>query len=90
MMKYLILYLLAINKIALVLCFADKRRATEKTRRISEKTFFAISLVGGSAGVYIAMYLARHKTNKLHFVIGIPTILVIQATVLLYVICTYC
>lgn len=84
-MNYIVLYLSLINAVAIILCVSDKQRAKQKRMRISEKSLFAISIIGGSVGMYIAMYLMRHKTSRLHFVIGIPVIIVVQAVILLYV-----
>ena len=49
-MEWTILYLTAVNSAAFLLFAADKKRAKEKKRRISEKTLFAISLLGGKFG----------------------------------------
>lgn len=35
-------------------------------------------MVGGSIGAILAMIILRHKTNHTSFLIGIPTILIIQ------------
>lgn len=72
------IYLLVINVIGLLLMGEDKRRARKHLWRISEKTLFLCSLLGGSVGTWAGMYLFRHKTRHWYFVVGMPLILVIQ------------
>ena len=43
-----------------------------------------IAAVGGSIGVWAAMYTVRHKTKHMKFVIGVPVILAIQIGFVLY------
>lgn len=47
-------------------------------RRVPERTLFLIAALGGSVGVLLGMYLFRHKTKHLSFVLGIPAILAAQ------------
>lgn len=46
--------------------------------RVPEKTLFLLALAGGSAGALAGMYVFRHKTKHLKFVIGLPLILILQ------------
>ena len=78
MMMY---YLILINAVGLVLMLLDKRFAVRHTRRIPEKTLFAVAALGGSLGVYLGMWLAHHKTKKPKFTIGIPLILAAQVAI---------
>ena len=71
-------YLVVLNVLALVLMGVDKRRAKRHAWRIPEATFFAVALLGGSAGAWAGMYLFRHKTRHLKFTLGIPLILAAQ------------
>ncbi|MEA5002235.1 MAG: DUF1294 domain-containing protein [Christensenella sp.] len=65
-------YLLAINIIAFVACFIDKRAARRSKRRISEQTLFLLSAFGGAFGFLVGMFVFRHKTKHLSFRIMIP------------------
>ena len=56
----------------------DKYKAQHNKWRISEKTLFIITLLGGGIGTIFGMYKFRHKTKKLYFVIGFPTILILE------------
>ena len=61
--------------------WSDKHRAKKHAWRIPEKSFFIVSLMGGSIGSWAGMYLFHHKTKHWYFVIGMPLILVIQVGV---------
>ena len=71
-------YLTIINAIAFALKLADKAWARKNLWRIPERTLFTAAILGGSVGSLLGMYLARHKTKHLKFVIGIPVILAAQ------------
>ena len=67
-----------INIAAFALFGADKRKARRGDWRISEKALFLSAVLGGSLGALIGMRLFHHKTKHWYFVIGIPTIFVLQ------------
>lgn len=71
-------YLVMVNALGLSLMGLDKKRAINRQWRIPEKTLFMASIIGGSVGTLIGMYLFRHKTKHWYFVIGMPAILIIQ------------
>ena len=81
-MKYLILYLIIINFISFLLVAIDKRKAIKNKYRISEKTFFIFSFIGGSLGTLLGMIQFHHKTKKLKFLIGIPILFLFNILVL--------
>lgn len=83
-LKYLALYLLFINVVSVILCIADKLKAKLDDWRISEKTLFVASTIGGAVGMYITMCLIRHKTKHKRFMIGLPVIIIVQCALLLY------
>ncbi|NLO35039.1 MAG: DUF1294 domain-containing protein [Clostridiaceae bacterium] len=64
----------AMSVLGLALMGLDKRRARRRLWRVPEKTLLAVALLGGAAGVWIGLYLFRHKTRHLLFVLGVPTI----------------
>ena len=84
-MDAIIIYVTMINIIAFLMYGVDKWNAKHELRRIPEKTLLGIAAVGGSVGAYVGMQLFRHKTRKPKFYIGIPTIVVIQVAIVLYV-----
>ena len=61
----------------------DKRKAQRGSWRTPEKTLFTITLLGGGIGTIIGMYKFRHKTKKMRFTIGFPTILITEIVVLI-------
>lgn len=80
----LIYYIIIINFLGLSLMGIDKRKAVKNHWRIPERTLFIVSLLGGSIGSFVGMYLFRHKTKHLRFTIGIPVILVLQILAVLF------
>lgn len=77
-MQFVYLYVIVINVIGFLLMGIDKEKAKRKAFRISEKSFFLCSLLGGSIGTWAGMYVFRHKTKHWYFVIGMPIILFVQ------------
>ncbi|SHH49243.1 Uncharacterized membrane protein YsdA, DUF1294 family [Clostridium collagenovorans DSM 3089] len=82
-MNNFFIYLVAINLIAFIFMYEDKRRAKRKQWRIPEATLLGISTIGGSLGAYIGMYSFRHKTKHLKFTLGIPIIFIIQLFIIM-------
>lgn len=82
----LIYYLILINATALLLMLADKQKARRKLWRIPEAVLMLLSVLGGSLGILIGMYLFRHKIQHLKFSVGVPVILTLQlvAAILLW------
>ena len=74
----IVLYLAAINIIAMAAMAADKKRAGSGSRRIPERTLFLLAALGGSAGAIAGMFIFRHKTRHLSFRIGLPAIFIVQ------------
>jgi uncharacterized membrane protein YsdA (DUF1294 family) len=81
-MKYFIGYVVVINLVAFFVMHNDKRRAQKHKSRVPEKRLFLFAGILGSLGIWTGMYLFRHKTKHLKFVIGVPLILIIQILVL--------
>lgn len=84
MTRIILVYLVIINIVGLLLMLIDKRRAIENKWRIPEKTLFLIAILGGSIGSIIGMNTFRHKTKHWYFVIGMPTIFIVQIVLVSY------
>lgn len=84
MIRLILLYLFIINALSFLLMLADKQMAKKKLRRIPEATLLTAAALGGSIGSLIGMYIIRHKTKHLKFVIGVPLILIAQITLVLW------
>lgn len=81
---YLIIYLIIINLTGFLAMAIDKRRAKKGEWRIKEGTLFMITLLGGGIGTISGMYVFRHKTKKLKFTVGLPTILLVEVVLIIY------
>jgi uncharacterized membrane protein YsdA (DUF1294 family) len=69
------IFLLIINSVSLLVMSFDKAKSRHNQRRVSEKNLFLLALLGGGVGIYVAMYLFRHKTKKWYFTTGVPVII---------------
>lgn len=87
--QLLLIYLVIINLIAFFYFGWDKLCSQMNKRRISEKTLWGLSLIGGSLGALVGMNFFRHKTKKLSFQAGMAIILVIQIFLITYLITDY-
>lgn len=85
----IIVYLLAINLIGILIMLIDKRKAVKGSWRIPEKTLLIVALLGGSIGTMAGMYWFRHKTKKLKFTLGFPTILITEIILIIYFLINY-
>ena len=77
-MAFEYLFLILVNALGLILMLADKQKAKRNKWRISEATLFSVAAIGGSVGIWMGMYLFRHKTKHIAFTAGIPAILAAQ------------
>jgi uncharacterized membrane protein YsdA (DUF1294 family) len=75
-------YLLIMNIIGFILMGIDKHKAKNKGWRTPEKALFLASLIGGSLGTWLGMYVFRHKTKHWYFVIFMPLILILHIVLL--------
>lgn len=83
-LKNIIIYLLIINIIGFIIMYIDKQKAKKHKWRIPEKTLLYITLLGGGIGTISGMYTFRHKTQKYGFVIGFPTITIVEIIFIVY------
>lgn len=86
---YFVIYLIVINLIGLFIMYLDKKKAMYGRWRIPEKSLIIIALLGGSIGCMVGMKLFRHKTQKIKFVLGYPTILIAEAILIIYFLVKY-
>ena len=84
--KFIIIYFIVINLIGVGAMALDKYKAQKGYWRISENMLFLITLLGGGIGTVFGMYKFRHKTKKLKFTIGLPTILITEIIIMLVLI----
>ena len=86
-LKNIVIYLIAMNNIAFLAMLIDKKKAEHGKWRIQESTLLILALIGGSVGEIIGMYILHHKTRKMRFFVGVPTIIVLQILIVVAV-CT--
>lgn len=80
---YIVIFLI-LNIFGFILVALDKYKAKNKLWRIPERSFFILSILGGSIGVYIGLFLFNHKTRNWYFMTVIPLIILIQLIFLYY------
>lgn len=83
-LKYILLYIVIINLIGFGAMALDKYKAKKGYWRIPEGTLIIITLLGGGIGTIAGMYKFRHKTKKLKFTVGLPTILISEIVTIIY------
>ena len=74
------------NLVAFGLMIYDKHCAEKNKRRIPEKALFLACALFGAFGGTLAMFLFRHKTKHWYFRFLFPLMLVLQASVIGYLI----
>lgn len=84
--KNILIYFLVINLIGIAAMGIDKYKAKKDLWRIPEATLMTICLLGGGIGTIFGMYKFRHKTKKLKFSFGMPTILISEILIILYIV----
>lgn len=88
-MEYVGIYFLIISFVSVAVTVYDKVAAMRGMRRIRERTLLLLAATGGSVAMYVTMKLIRHKTLHKKFMLGIPTIFVLQI-LLLFLLCKFC
>lgn len=77
-------YIAVINLVAFVVHGWDKLCAKKHWWRVPELTLLAFATFGDSIGAMAAMWFFRHKTLHMKFKYGVPFILILQITGLVY------
>ena len=62
----------------------DKLKAKKGKWRISEATLLLMAVIGGSTGAWAGMRIWHHKTLHKKFRYGIPTIIIMQIALVVY------
>jgi uncharacterized membrane protein YsdA (DUF1294 family) len=82
LLNLLFIYLIFANLLSFLLMGLDKYKARKRLWRIKESTLFLTSVIGGSLGSLLGMFLFRHKTKHTKFLIGMPVILIVHISVM--------
>ncbi len=83
MLTLIYTYLFIINTAAFFLYYADKMRACQGKRRISNFVLLAVAMLGGSYGAVMGMILFRHKTQSKSYLITVPLALLLWLAVVI-------
>lgn len=67
------------NLAGFILVGWDKNRSLKQGERLPEALLFFAAVLFGSLGVFLAMFIFRHKTRKIYFPLGIGLLLIQQA-----------
>ena len=84
MYRAVLIYLAVINIAAFILYGIDKQKARNHQWRISEACLICVAVLGGSVGALLGMFVFRHKTKHIKFLIGVPLIPILQIAAGLY------
>lgn len=79
----ILIWLVAINAVAIHAFRGDKLRAIAGTRRIRERDLLALAWLGGSPGALFARRHYRHKTRKQPFSTWLMLVPMVQAGALI-------
>lgn len=77
-MIVVIAVLLLINIASFALYGSDKVRASRHKERIPERVLLGIALLGGSLGAGLGMWIFRHKTRHMRFVVLVPLLVAVH------------
>ena len=86
-LTYFQIYLITVSLFSFWLYSYDKYVAlniNKNTSRVSEYKLLLSSLVGGSVGSLIAMFILRHKVKKASFLIKYAIVLILQLVLIIY------
>lgn len=67
---------ITVNLLSFSLMLSDKKKSRKDEMRISEGALLFAAICFGALGIWAGMYVSRHKTKKMIFVLGVPLALV--------------
>lgn len=77
-LHFIIVCLLLANVVTFIAYGIDKYKAKKGKWRISEAILLLMAVLGGSIGAWFGMKAFHHKTMHKKFYIGVPTIIILQ------------
>ena len=84
--RLVVYYLIGVNLLTFIAYGIDKYKARHKQWRITEASLLLLVILGGSPAALLAMRLFHHKTLHKKFRYGVPAILLIQLTIVFFLI----
>lgn len=82
MLKYYSILFIVMNLLSFLMMAHDKERSKNYKRRVSEFSFFVLTVLGGFSGIFIGAKVFRHKTMKHSFHLKIILGMLIHFSVL--------
>ena len=79
-----LIYLAVINVATFFTFGIDKWKAKKSLWRIRETALLILAVLGGSIGAWLGMKVWHHKTLHKKFKYGVPTIIIIQLSLIGY------
>ena len=76
--------LVSFNVSTFLVMLIDKIQAVQAGRRLSERSLYLMTFLGGSVGMICAMYLLRHKSRKWSFQLIVWLLVFIQFFLLFF------
>ena len=89
LLQIALIYLAIINVATFFTFGIDKWKAKKSLWRIRETALLILAVLGGSIGAWLGMKVWHHKTLHKKFRYGVPLILIIQITLLIFTYKTY-
>ena len=80
-----LIYLVIINVVTFFMFGIDKWKAKKSKWRIRETALLGLAVLGGSVGALLGMKVWHHKTLHKKFKYGVPTIIIIQLAIIVYI-----
>ncbi len=79
-----LIYLVTINVATFSMYGIDKWKAKKSKWRIREAALLGLAVLGGSIGGWLGMKVWHHKTQHKKFRYGVPAIIIVQLTIIVY------
>ena len=79
-----LIYLVTINVATFSMYGIDKWKAKKALWRIRESSLLMLAVLGGSIGAWLGMKAWHHKTQHKKFRYGVPAIIIVQLTIIVY------
>ena len=83
-----LIYLAVINVVTFFMYGIDKWKAKNSKWRKRETALLGLAVLGGSIGAWLGMKVWHHKTQHKKFKYGVPAIIIVQLSLIVYFIIT--
>lgn len=88
LLHIVLIYLAVINVVTFLMYGIDKWKAKKSKWRIRETALLGLAVLGGSIGAWLGMKVWHHKTQHTKFKYGVPAIIIVQLSIIVYLIIT--